>query len=924
MSNTPPPRTGSPVPGLNKPTAKRSPSILVTDVRSHQVKGARAPFAGQNFKKQQQLQQQQQQQQQQSGYSFEQSQHQNALQKRLAFRNKYTDISVDKLLSNSSDIPSGQSRFPPKLGGKRSRPSSPTPPITSPESRRNIRSIPKLSTSLPTRTSKTSQKLVLIPDQLRQNSPPLSSDSEESLLLQSQQQQPDLSAQILRSRAELMPKEKRAQEFSRVTAYFICEEFNLPAVAKFLRKNHEVKPRLYDEALYVPYALPLLPGSDGLRVKSNNSSKLQAKNKHMEKMINKSEQTDHLYEYYSGVETPEDANNYSMDPELENFDNAPFDPSEPQFFAPPLDSSEEGEQSNVKSIPETNGSHQQSDVSKHHAEMFVFAYGIVVFWNFSEIHEKNILADLAFSDKDLLINPIDEQDIETEEFHFEYDRELHRPRIYNDMITLRSGDHLIKLTMSMAIAQSTKLGLFESRMVNILHSISKLPKKLALTGRLGLKRNQLLRKSGKLFKLRVDVNLSSSILDTPDFFWSFEPALHPLYNAVREYLEIDQRVQVLNDRCKVFLEFSDIVSDKSNEMPLVSIYGPDRQNLSSNDRSNGQQMRSNIQDDLMEIDENLEEINRRFHHNEDSMEVEALPQYEQVSGNVSYLIIDTNFFIQNLQFIDDLYNIADQFKLKLVVPNAVIGELDGLKKNEIKGVSARNAIKWIHKSLSEDKDVMRGQRLSESYDRTLHGDDSILDCSLWYQNTYEISLVVLLTNDKNFVTKARINGIKTFEYSDDYSASEVGSIVLQENIYVFGERTDEYRVQRGHQLKSQQPKVQPQSTKDSFRNLEDKLLNIDQTLTSTERLDTIYNEIVTCLREGIHKALVKEYQESLELLQNYNKMGLMTVDECSRTIIRFWQVFGSYFRRNDLLPFREEGKGRNSKKFPINLNDGRS
>lgn len=43
-------RNGSPAPELNRPTAKRSPSILVTDARSHQVKGARAPFAGHSFK----------------------------------------------------------------------------------------------------------------------------------------------------------------------------------------------------------------------------------------------------------------------------------------------------------------------------------------------------------------------------------------------------------------------------------------------------------------------------------------------------------------------------------------------------------------------------------------------------------------------------------------------------------------------------------------------------------------------------------------------------------------------------------------------------------------------------------------------------------------------------------------------------------
>lgn len=590
--------------GTHKPTAKRSPSILVTDARNNAVKGARAPFAGHSFKKQQQ---------QQlllllqllplAGGSSTPSAPRGVvglnLHRRFTARaNKYTDISVDKLLSNSSDIPLGQSRVPLGPGGGRFSPPqrSMSPPalLGSADLRRgNIRSIPKLTQNLPARTSKNSQRLVLIPDELgmvhsphRIDSPPLSADPRAA---------PQL---IQRSRAELMTKEARAKEFSRVTAYYICEEFNLEALLEFLAKNHEVKPRLYDEALYVPYALPLLPGTDGFRVKSNDSAKSLPTKRYMEKMINKSEQTDHLYEYYSGVETPEDANNYSMDPEEGNNDNnGPFDPSEPQFFAPPMDESDSdngstgsgsivdgqglrspdstaGDASGDASKNHKSVADEQTELSKHHAEMFVLQYGIVVFWNLSEIHEKNILADLAFASEiptPLLINPISEQDIETEEFHFEYDSQIQRPRIYNDMITLRSGDHLIKLAMSHAIAQLTKLCLFESRMVYSLQLISKLPKKLALTGRLGLKRQQLMKKSGKLFKLRVDVNLSSSILDTPDFFWSMEPALHPLYSAVRDYLEIEQRVQVLNDRCKVFLEFTNIISDSINESSTTRI-----------------------------------------------------------------------------------------------------------------------------------------------------------------------------------------------------------------------------------------------------------------------------------------------------------------------------------------------------------------
>lgn len=278
--------------------------------------------------------------------------------------------------------------------------------------------------------------------------------------------------------------------------------------------------------------------------------------------------------------------------------------------------------------------------------MFILDYGVVVFWNFSEIHEKNILADLVFakiqpgefdldeddddddednengdddeedededddddiavatrrsrnfrshssSDEDanddnhenehesdeeeeelsLIIKPVPEHDIETEEFHFEYNRDVPTPRIYNDMITLKSGDHLIKLTMSHAIAQSTKLSLFEDKMSTILNSISKLPKALALTGKLqNYTTKRLLTKTGRLFQLRSEVNLLSNVLDTPEYFWSIEPGLHPLYTAVRDYLEIEQRVEVINDRCKVFLDFFDILSDSLAERKMTKI-----------------------------------------------------------------------------------------------------------------------------------------------------------------------------------------------------------------------------------------------------------------------------------------------------------------------------------------------------------------
>ena len=51
------------------------------------------------------------------------------------------------------------------------------------------------------------------------------------------------------------------------------------------------------------------------------------------------------------------------------------------------------------------------------------------------------------------------------------------------------------------------------------------------------------------------------MLDVPDFLWNDEPTLHPLYTAVREYLEIKPRIQVLNERCRVFLDLTEMLSD---------------------------------------------------------------------------------------------------------------------------------------------------------------------------------------------------------------------------------------------------------------------------------------------------------------------------------------------------------------------------
>ena len=123
-------------------------------------------------------------------------------------------------------------------------------------------------------------------------------------------------------------------------------------------------------------------------------------------------------------------------------------------------------------------------------------------------------------------------------------------------VALKSRSHLLKLSIAHAFAQSTLLAHFETIAQHVLSSpqAMDIPRQLADSGGLKLRRHEALKLTGRLFKLRRDVNLVSNVLDIPELFWD-EASLKSLYDAVREYMEIKPRVQVLNERLAVASDF---------------------------------------------------------------------------------------------------------------------------------------------------------------------------------------------------------------------------------------------------------------------------------------------------------------------------------------------------------------------------------
>ena len=286
--------------------------------------------------------------------------------------------------------------------------------------------------------------------------------------------------------------------YLRVTAYCTAQAYKMKNTAAFLKDHHGARTKLYDDCLYTVYHLPLIPGKAGYRLRSSPVLKSPGGKALLDEEIERSEGRDYGEGYFEegegenyGVRAAENESPRNEHPKEE----VDYQAQPPQVQEPERPAS-----------PAFTPSH-----ALRFAEMFVFSYGVVVFWNFTEHQEKDILADLTFSEAEtgmpLVTGPQDEDDFETEEFHFEYNPDIPRPRVFNDMITLRSGDHMIKLAMSHAIAQSTKLSVFEQRMADQMTEVQHVPKRLALSGTLGLKREEVVKILGALFKSRVDFNI---------------------------------------------------------------------------------------------------------------------------------------------------------------------------------------------------------------------------------------------------------------------------------------------------------------------------------------------------------------------------------------------------------------------------------
>ncbi|EEP81454.1 Sad1-interacting factor 2 [Uncinocarpus reesii 1704] len=410
-----------------------------------------------------------------------------------------------------------------------------------PSSSLTLNPAPKIG---PQRTTKTTQKLKLLPN-------PVTGEEDEGI---DDAVPRDVYSQIKRIKeptarrdAARLGKADR-DRLPRVTAYCTANSYRLESVMKFLKSRASTRgtnPKLFDECVYSPF-----------------NYDHEAKMKYIQDQSSMQEPiqqlpllSDPTQRRFSDSELEVEGHREEQREQLLSMEHNDTNGR----LSPPRLSEEHHAQSSPQLLVATSSDHEPPDLNTtiRSPEVFLFDYGTVVIWGMTPSQETRFLNEVAKFAESVL----SAEDTQVENFNFYYTRD-YQARIYNDFISLRdSRSYMTKLAISHALSQSVKTSLFEDLVSETIAATSPLPAQIAQTGSVNLTRRQINMQIGELFILRINIHLQGSVLDSPELMWA-EPQLDPIYQAVRSYLEMDPRVELLTERLDVIADLLAVLKDQ--------------------------------------------------------------------------------------------------------------------------------------------------------------------------------------------------------------------------------------------------------------------------------------------------------------------------------------------------------------------------
>ena len=297
---------------------------------------------------------------------------------------------------------------------------------------------------------------------------------------------------------DIRDTDTRPDTLPRITAYCTCSSLAFDPLLSFLAAlaaDHDTAPRKYDEVIYSQFAniSPEYPTFAPHAPRPVNRPRYSARSQKMQRSRSRASKpayplpTDPIFNGSGlpgvlgipGVSAPPQPHP-SQTPQT--YANQAQPQPQPQAFQSNLPTPiiQSPSTANLSDMPTADPSSLAKSIAPV-GELFFFDYGVVVMWGFTVQEESQILNMITKFQEE----PLPQDQIQTESFHFHYSS---TPLIYNDIITLKNPNPMVKLTISHAIAQSVKLTLFEQLVDTTIDNMKHIPKGMAETGKIDMKR----------------------------------------------------------------------------------------------------------------------------------------------------------------------------------------------------------------------------------------------------------------------------------------------------------------------------------------------------------------------------------------------------------------------------------------------------
>jgi len=206
----------------------------------------------------------------------------------------------------------------------------------------------------------------------------------------------------------------------------------------------------------------------------------------------------------------------------------------------------------------TNKYSQSDSDNEKTKDIFFFKEGCVVFWNVPELERSSVLKFLRPYCQERIEESIIYEESEMMNFKMSGTEKAHLEKGVINIVD--DSDLLVKYTFSDAISASVKLGSWEAALEKIIDSIEFIAEDMRRSAKVKIHEDFVLQKTGEILELRHLLNLSSDLLDTPDFYWDREDLEH-LFGATCSHLAVSKRTRVVNEKLGHCLEIIEMINN---------------------------------------------------------------------------------------------------------------------------------------------------------------------------------------------------------------------------------------------------------------------------------------------------------------------------------------------------------------------------